>query len=198
MRPLSAIKALLSVLLLNALLWAAPVAHAAITINGTVSTSTSLPSRLFRDAMPSSCGSPKTFPGTFGSGTYGYTTHTVTNPGAAQCVTVNVDVGTCDTNVFVAAYLGAFDPANLSANYLADQGSSLTGSFSFTAPAGSTITLMASNTSYVQACTYTITSAELMPAAAPAPVPTLTTWTLLALSLLMVPFALRRGRQARI
>ena len=196
MRPLSAITALLSVLLLNALLWAAPVAHAAITINGTVSTSTTLPTRLFRDGVPSSCGATKAFPGTFGSGPNGYTTHTVTNPGAAQCVTVNVDIGTCGTNVFVAAYLGAFNPANLSANYLADQGSSLTGSFSFTAPAGSTITLMASNTGSVQACNYTIASTELMPAAAP--VPALTTWALLGLSLLMVSFVRRRGRQARI
>lgn len=198
MYPIPGVKALLSALLLNALLWAAPVAHAAVTLNGTVNMSATLPTRLLRDAVPSSCGSPKTFPGTFGSGTFGYTTHTVYNPGAAQCVTINVDVGTCGANVFVAAYLGAFNPANLSANYLADQGSSATGSFSFTAPAGSTITLMASNTSAVAACNYTITSTQLMPNAVPVPVPALTTWTLLALSLLMVPFALWRGRQARM
>ena len=57
---------------------------------------------------------------------------------------------------------------------------------------------MASNTSAVAACNYTITSTQLMPNAVPVPVPALTTWTLLALSLLIVPFALWRGRQARM
>lgn len=172
--------------------------HAAINIAGTLTdTDPTTSSRLLRDGVVSTCAAPKGFPGTFGTGPFAYDTHTAYNPGASQCVTVNVDVDTCGTNVFVAAYLGSVDPTNLATNYLADQGSSVTGAFRFIAPANSAIAFLVTSTSSVPtSCSYTITSTELMPTqAASLPVqavPTLTEWTLLLLSTLLAGVAFRR------
>ena len=66
--------------------------------------------------------------------------------GATACATVNLDAQACLGNNFlvVAAYLGAYDPANQCANYLADIGGSPnpTGTFSFNIPAGQMVTLV--------------------------------------------------------
>lgn len=188
--------------LASTIVFAPTAAQAAIQIDGSLGpTNPTVTTRLFRDGNASTCGSPKAFPGTFGSGPLAYQTHTVYNTGPSQCVTVNVDVGTCGTNVFVGAYLGSVDPGNLGTNYLADQGSSVTQPFSFVAPAGSTIALLVTNTSGVPtpACTYTITSSELMAAAAPTEpvaVPTLAELALLLLSglLALVTMAQLRRR----
>ena len=176
----------------------APV-QAAITINGSLDPSGSvLPTRIYRDSVPSTCGSAKAFPGTTGTGPYAYSTHTASVPsgGGSQCITVSVDVGTCDTTVFVAAYQGAFDPANLATNYLGDQGSSVTGSFSFMAPAGSTITLMASKTTGAVSCNYSITSAELNPSAIAA-VPALGAGGLAVLGMVAAGLGLAGARRRR-
>ena len=169
-------------------------AQAAITVNGTLDPSDpSIPGggRLFRDAIVSTCGAAKAFPGTTGVGTaYGYKTTTAFNNAAETCITVNVDQGTCNTNAFTTAYLGTFNPNDLSQNYLGDQGSSLTGPFSFMAPANSQIVLMTSSTAgaITEPCSYTITSDNLSSARAAVsvnPVPTLSTWAAWALTLLM-------------
>ena len=126
----------------------APAADANITINGTLSaTDPSLTvARVFRDGIASTCASAKAFPGTVPGSPFQYDAYTVHNSGPSRFVTVNVDVGTCGTNVFTTAYSGSFNPANLATNYVADQGSSATQPFSFVASANGTYVLMVSAT----------------------------------------------------
>ena len=165
-------------------------AHAAITVNGTLDPSDPVLSgsvRVFRDGTPSTCAAAKAFPGTFGVGTpVGYKTATAFNDsGAPACITVNVDQGTCGVNAFTTVYLGSFNPNDLSQNYVADQGSSNTGPFSFVAPANSQIVLMTSAVNAITApCTYTITSSELTVGNVN-PVPALSHWAAWALTLLV-------------
>jgi hypothetical protein len=79
------------------------------------------------DGVPSSCPTNKaTSPGTSGvtPGDRSYDAFSFTNStGASQCVTV-VITGGCAGNDRSAAYLGSFNPADPTANYLADQGAS--------------------------------------------------------------------------
>jgi hypothetical protein len=171
--------------------WSA--AHAAFTFNGALEPlDPAIPGlvRVFRNGAASTCAAAKAFPGTnavAAARTY-KTTTAYNNAGAPTCITVNVDQGTCGTNAFTTAYLGSFNPNDLSQNYLADQGSSVTGSFSFLAPANSKIVFMTSTVSAVAGpCTYTITSGELSssPAASVSSVPAISDWAALALTLLV-------------
>jgi hypothetical protein len=118
----------------------APTAGAGFTTTtGTIAT------RHFRDGVPSSCGPPKPFPGTTAPGTRQFDAYTFTtcSNSAASCVTVRF-AGPNAINLFTAAYLGNFNPANLAQNYLADAGSSAaTRVYSFSLPAGQqTFTVM--------------------------------------------------------
>jgi hypothetical protein len=118
-----------------------------LTVNGTLGTgspdwpSTSgqqTPARLFRDGVPSSCASPKTCPGPFGSGSFTFDAYTFTNESSEdQCVTVQYrpNVG-CGVNAHAIVYLNSFSPTALCTNYLADVGSSDDIDFTFTVPAG--------------------------------------------------------------
>ena len=102
------------------------------------------PSRLFRDAVASTCAVPKaTCPGTSQSGSFAFDAYPFTNDsGQSQCVTVFFDpnpVGSpCGTDAHAVVYLNNFNPANVCQFYLADVGSSVTQPFSFTVPAGAT------------------------------------------------------------
>lgn len=106
------------------------------------------PARLFRDGIPSSCDSPKTCPGPFGSGSFTFDAYTFANEsGEDQCVTVfynpNVDSkGACTVNAHAIAYLNTFSPTNLCGNYLGDVGSSDELPFSFTVPAGANFVIV--------------------------------------------------------
>lgn len=97
-----------------------------------------LPIRHFRDGIPSSCGAQKAFPGTSTPGNHQYDAYqfqTCANSGPT-CVTVTLSAAN-GVNLFSAAYLGAFNPANLAQNYIADAGgSNTTVSYSFNLPAG--------------------------------------------------------------
>ena len=178
-------------------------AQAAITVNGTLDPSDpTLPGnvRIFRDGNASTCAAAKTFPGTLGVGTaVGYKTTTGSNNGPAACITVTLDLGTCGTNAITTAYLGSFNPNDLSQNYLGDQADSSLTSFSFMAPANSQIVLMTSAVDAItESCTYTITSDNLTGRQATVnPVPTLSTWAAWALTLLMAAVGItvlrRRG-----
>lgn len=114
------------------------------SLTGTTATQTD---RVFRDGNPSTCGSPKTYPGNYGSGTY---RHVVSTPftnstGGAICATVTLTTdATCAGDVFATAYSGSFDVNNLGTNYLADSGSSIGGasqseSFQVLVPANGTV-----------------------------------------------------------
>jgi len=76
-----------------------------------------MPSRLFRDGIPSTCAN-KAFPGT-SAGSHLYELIRYQYYGQAQCVTVSYAAKSTG-DVFVAAYNGSFNPASLSTNYLGD------------------------------------------------------------------------------
>ena len=115
--------------------------------------------RLFRNGVASTCPS-KAYPGLFNAGTsYGYTVHSYSiQGGAATCLTVNFDPNTgsvpCGTNAHMSAYIGSYDPANQSANYVGDSGNSATKPFDFTVPAGATFKLVVTNTAAAATCDY--------------------------------------------
>jgi subtilisin-like proprotein convertase family protein len=95
--------------------------------------------RIARDSIVASCGAPKAWPGlaTAFPGNYHYDIYSFTNTTASDaCVTALLTAG-CD--VQAAIYLNAFDPLNITNNYLADSGfSTVNGpqSCSATIPAG--------------------------------------------------------------
>ncbi len=105
---------------------------------GFTGTTGALTIRHFRDGIPSSCGGAKVFPGTSTPGNHQYDAYafqTCANSGPT-CVTVTLSAAN-GVNLFSAAYLGAFNPANLAQNYIADAGgSNTTVSYSFNLPAG--------------------------------------------------------------
>ena len=82
--------------------------------------------RLFRSGIPQTC-PPSTTCAVFGDPSpRHYDAYTFTNnTGATQCVTVDPTTECVGTNyIFVAAYLGSFDPNNICANWIGDSGSS--------------------------------------------------------------------------
>ncbi len=105
---------------------------------GFTATTGALTIRHFRDGIPSGCGTAKAFPGTSTPGNHQYDAYafqTCANSGPT-CVTVTLSAAN-GVNLFSAAYLGSFNPANLAQNYIADAGgSNTTVSYSFSLPAG--------------------------------------------------------------
>jgi uncharacterized repeat protein (TIGR01451 family) len=120
---------------------------------GTAATNGLQVGRLFRSGAPSVCAFPKAFPG-FGAttGDRKYDAYQYTNEGTTTaCVTVEITAGaSCASNLlYAAAYLGSFNPVNISQNFLADSGSSPspaagvpTVAFSFNVPSASSFTLV--------------------------------------------------------
>lgn len=93
--------------------------------------------RVYRNHVKASCGEPKAWPGIV-EDPFQYGVHAFTNTsGAEACVTVSLD---SQYDAQAVAYLGSFDPANISRNYLGDAGHSLNlgnpSSFSIMVPAG--------------------------------------------------------------
>jgi hypothetical protein len=120
--------------------------------------------RLFRDGVPSTCAVPKvSCPGLFGSGPRAFDSFSFTNTGAdPACITTTLATPCTGTNfLFMVAYLGLFDPANICTNYLADIGSSPNPSItmSFTVPAGADFTLVVAEVTQDAGCPsgYTLT-----------------------------------------
>ncbi len=100
--------------------------------------------RITRDGTPGTCTAPKACPGVFTAvGARAYDAYTYTNlSGSSACVTAELSAG-CGSNMFAVAYLGSFNPVSLCTGYLADIGSSNTGSsMSFTVPAGATFVIV--------------------------------------------------------
>lgn len=131
------------------------------TINGTLSSASSTQlGRIFRDGIATTC-TPEAYPGIFNATTtYYYNVHgPYANPGPnPSCVTVNWNEGSCVTNAHPSAYQNSYDPANQGNNYLGDIGSSQTGSFLFTLPAGQDLVLIVTTTaSGVPNCNYSFT-----------------------------------------
>jgi hypothetical protein len=108
-----------------------------------VSTATGVQNfRLFRDTIPSACGTAKPAPGISANGfgatnrqfdAYTFDTCAISAP---NCVTVTLQADN-GANLFAAAYSPVFNPGNIVENYLADAGGSAAShSFSFELPAG--------------------------------------------------------------
>jgi hypothetical protein len=119
------------------------------TYTGAISTSDATQlDRFVRDWAPSACGTPKAAPETADTvpAARHADTYTFSNPtGTAQCVTIRLDSACTGTNdIFSAAYLGSFNPNNITQNYLGDLGNSPgqdggTSSYAVTVPANSTL-----------------------------------------------------------
>jgi len=103
--------------------------------------------RLARDLNPSDCGGPKTVPDVVDLTPRRFDQYTFTNTSAsAVCVQVTINPQSCDGTIFSAAYLGSFNPADVSQNYLGDSGDSPPAntplSYSFNVPAGATFVVV--------------------------------------------------------
>jgi hypothetical protein len=108
----------------------APPATVTGSITGTDAQQTG---RLFRDGVTATCAAPKVFPGLFDSTVRRFDSYTFVNGPADTCVTFDVTSG-CGTNLFYAAYLDSYNPANLSQNYLGDPGLSFLGTATWSVP----------------------------------------------------------------
>jgi len=151
-----------------------------ITITGSIdNTDPTQVDRMNRSGVSSCCGGG---PGcvVFGDGQFHhYDAYTFTNTtGSTQCVTVGVTTDCQGGNfIFTAAYLGTFDPNNICANWIADEGSSpIPGDptpFSFTIEDGQTFVLVVSEVTTNGGCpSYTMTLSGLCGAVTPTPTPT--------------------------
>src|SRR5262249_47739291 len=132
----------------------APAACPPATISGTIgSGSTAHPfvtgnqtSRLFRNSIESTCGTPKPTPNLTDVGTtFKFDAFSFTNNSASSvCITV-ITTPTANGQLLAAAYLNSFNPANVQQNYLGDAGDSDgTHGFSFVVPANSNFVVVQS------------------------------------------------------
>jgi hypothetical protein len=100
--------------------------------------------RLFRDGVPSQCGTAKPNPGPFSNGPYRFDAYTFTAQ-ETRCQLVRLRLLSPTGNVHVQLH-SAFDPADATANYLADSGTSVIDpagrGFAFDVVAGQTYTLV--------------------------------------------------------
>jgi hypothetical protein len=118
--------------------------------------------RLFRSGIPQTC------PATTSCAILGdglprhYDEYTFTNTtGATQCVTVDTNTACTGTNfIFIGAYLGSFDPANICTNWIGDAGSSPNPDqpFQFNLDDGQTVVVVVSEVTPDAGCAgYTVT-----------------------------------------
>ena len=141
--------------------------------------------RLVRNDPPSTCALPQPNPGPNDSLLHNFDSYTLTNSfnGATACVTVTLTPQT--TALYqAAAYLGSYDSANVTTNYLADIGGSpapFTGkSFSFSLGAGQTVVIVVNEvissgslgTSYTLQVSGLASSGSGGPTPTPTPTPT--------------------------
>ena len=148
-----------------------------ITITGNIDNSDPTQvDRMNRSGVSSCCGGGPVCV-VFGDGqVHHYDAHAFTNTtGSTQCVTVGVKTECQGSNfIFTAAYLGTFDPNNICANWIADEGSSpIPGNptpFSFTIEDGQTFVLVVSEVTANTGCpSYTMTVSGLCGSATPTP-----------------------------
>jgi hypothetical protein len=99
--------------------------------------------RLTRNGIPSVAGTAKPFPGIESTSLFNYDAYTFTNNiGASATVVVTLDeLIESSFRDFSAAYFVDFNPENIAMNYLADEGISGDGSYSFNIAAGSTFVI---------------------------------------------------------
>ena len=133
--------------------------------------------RLFRDALPSACGTNKAYPGV-GAGATGvhYDTYTIRNANTTttSCVTVSLtsacSESTINALIFGSAYTNSFVPTNLATNYKGDMGSSPVGAATTTMgislTPGQTVVLVVSGVTATSTCssyTLAVNSTTVLP-----------------------------------
>lgn len=92
------------------------------TFTGSFAGAPTMSNRLYRPGATSSCTVPYAFPGTIAQNVP-YRTYTYTNnTGLTQCGTFTMAPTDAGSNAQFAIYNGSFNPADISANYLADPG----------------------------------------------------------------------------
>jgi hypothetical protein len=114
------------------------------TVNGQIAAGDpTQPNRIFRNGVPSDC-TNRPFPGTNADPSpvnRRYDQYTYTNTSASPAC-IRVTFRADNAGIHSVAYLGAYNPANISQNYLGDAGAAYTAntfaSYSFTVPAGAT------------------------------------------------------------
>lgn len=137
--------------------------------------------RLNRGVISGCCGTTYSCQ-IFGDGQlHHYDAYTFTNAnGSTQCVTVGIDTNCQGSNfIFTSAYLGTFDPNNICANWIADEGQSpIPGNptpFSFNIEDGQTFVLVVSEVTANAGCpSYTMTLSGVCGGVTPTPSPTAT------------------------
>src|SRR6266481_5086873 len=142
--------------------------------------------RLFRSGIPQTCPASTTC-ATFGDGlARHFDSYTFTNTtGATQCVTIDTNTACTGTNfIFIGAYLGSFDPANICTNWIGDSGFSPNPDQAFQVDVdnGQTLVVVVSEVTPDAGCpSYTVTITGLCggggtpsptPTATPTPTPT--------------------------
>jgi autotransporter-associated beta strand protein len=141
-----------------------------VTINGALGTnSLQMNPRLNRDGNNSVCGLAKACPSPFPSpGNRGYEAYQFKNGPSNACITVTLTAPLAD--VFCAAYLNSFTPADLCSNYLADAGNSTmdlpaprTFSFNVAANATFVVVVNAINTGASGAFTLDVHGSDCLP-----------------------------------
>jgi len=110
--------------------------------------------RMTRNGVASSCAAPKAFPGTQDAVLRHFDQYSFTNNGTTTaCATFTVS-NTCASNLFYATYLGSYNPASISQNYLADPGATATtATWSANVPAGQTVVLVIHEVTANAGCT---------------------------------------------
>src|SRR4029077_6342694 len=117
---------------------------------------------------------------TFGDGLpRHYDSYTFTNTtGATQCVTIHTNTACTGPNfIFIGAYLGSFDPANICTNWIGDSGSSPNPDQAFQVDVddGQTLVVCVSQVSHTNCPGYTVTITGLCGGGGtPTPSPTAT------------------------
>lgn len=117
-----------------------------VTVSGSIVLSDPVQTgRVNRFSPASSCGVAKPNPGLFSAiGARHFDSYSFTNTSnGAACVTFNL-TSACSTNIYGVTYLGSFNPANPSQNFLGDFGASVAGTatWSVDVPAGQTVILV--------------------------------------------------------
>jgi hypothetical protein len=128
--------------------------------------------RLTRNGIPSVAGTAKPFPGIGSAALFNYDAYTFTNNiGGLATVVVTLDELTTTASDFSAAYFFFFNPADIAQNYLADEGFSGDGSYSFNIAAGSTFVITVNSVNPGAAGAPYDLTVDIEPAAAAVPGP---------------------------
>jgi autotransporter-associated beta strand protein len=129
--------------------------------------------RLFRNGVVSACGSSKPYPGTV-AGSFHYHAYPFYNASSDACITVTLT--SFGGDVMSSAYLGTFNPADLSINYLADSGSSTGGASaltnSFNVPGNSIFVVVVNNVGATGTYSLSVSGGDCTPVLNIAPVST--------------------------